>query len=85
MKRIITLRAHGNAYGPVWQRGEGGGLDLRAGDCYNKQPGDIYDHPDPDQLIADKVVARPAPLDHDGDGRPGGSAPGENATARRKR
>lgn len=79
--RVITLKPHGNVHGPVWRRVEGGGLEPRGGDAYGKKPGDIYDHPSPQQLIDDKVLKLPAPLDRDGDGHAGGSPPGEQASA----
>lgn len=79
--RVITLKAHGNVHGPVWRRVDGGGLERREGDFHSKRPGDIYDHPSPQQLVDDKVLTLPAPLDRDGDGYAGGSPPGEQASA----
>lgn len=79
--RVITLKEHGNAYGPVYRRGEDG-VFASIGESYRKLPRDAYDHPSPEQLIDDRVVALPGALDGDGDGRPGGSRRG--VTRKRK-
>lgn len=59
MTRVRTVRVHINAYGDKPEKGEG----------------DPYDHPDPAQLIADGLVEAVDPLDHDENGKKGGSKP----------
>jgi hypothetical protein len=79
--RVRTLRGHGNAYGPVYEPAESGGMQLREGDIYSKRAKDVYDHPAPASLIEDGVVEALRPLDHDGDNLDGGSLAGEESTA----
>lgn len=89
---VRTLKQHGNAYGPIYPDG----VDAaRAGPAYSKRIRDVYEHPDPDQLIAGRVleeaempahlVPPPDPLDHDGDGEKGGSLKGEQSTVAKGR
>ncbi|MEA3042973.1 MAG: hypothetical protein QOH47_811 [Sphingomonadales bacterium] len=86
---VLTLKQHGNAYGPVYPDGAS---EARAGPTYSKRIRDVYEHPDPDQLIEARVLAEaampahlapaPDPLDHDGDGHRGGSLKGRRRRAR---
>lgn len=82
---VRTLRAHGNAYGPVFEPdpAQDGRMRRRGGEVYPKRPGDAYRHPDPQQLIADEILEAAGPLDLDGSGAAGGSMPGPRS--RRKR
>lgn len=53
------------------------------GDAFAKAVGDVYELPDAlgRTLIESEVVASADPLDHDGDGRKGGSKPPRDAGA----